>query len=155
MSEENKAIVRRLYQEAINAGDLAVLDEIYDPEAELHLVGVPEDPFGPGPIRQLVSVLRAAFPGIRASIEDVICEGEKVVVRATFRLPHGGRLLGVSPQVPLAVWSRIDVYRLFRGRIVEQWCDRDELSLLRQLGVYVPPVGQAGQTVATGYLPAR
>jgi predicted ester cyclase len=152
MSQENKALVRRLYYEAINKGDLSVLDEIYDLDAELHIVGVPEDPFGPSPIHQMVTMMREAFPGVTAYVEDMVAEGDRVVVRATFRRHHDGRLLGVSPQARLATWTRIDIYRVFRGRIVEQWSDRDEISLLSQLGV-VPPPPPVRRPTATGSEP--
>ena len=149
MSDENKAVVRRLYHEAINTGNLAAIDEIYDPDAELHLIGVPEDPFGPASIHQLVAMIRGAFPGVTASIDDMITEGDRVAVRATFHRPHDGRLLGVSPQARLAIWMRIDIYRVFRGRIVEQWSDRDDLSLLQQFGV-IPPPAQGERLTASG-----
>ena len=135
MSEENKATVRRLYQEALNRGDLAVIDQIYAPDVELHFPGVPEDPFGPAPVHQLVATIHAAFPGVRVTIEDMVAEGDKVVARVTFHRPHQGQMVGVAPQSRQAIWTRIDAFRLFRGRIVEQWGDRDDFGLLQQFGV--------------------
>lgn len=151
MSEANKAVVRRLYAEALNQGNLAVIDELYAPDVELHIPGVPEDPFGPGPIHQLVGMIRAAFPGLRVTVDDLIAAGDKVVARVTLSLPHDGRLLGVGPQSRLAGWTRIDVFRLFRGQIIEQWADRDDMGLLQQLGVPVPRRDPAGQVRAAGY----
>lgn len=138
MSEANKAIIRRLYHDTINAGNLATVDELYAPDVELHLPGIPEDPYGPGPVKDLLATMRTTFPGLRVTIEDLVVEGDTVAARVTFRQPHPGTLHGVSPRLPPAAWVRLDIFRLFKGRIVEQWADRDDVALLRQLGV--PPV---------------
>jgi predicted ester cyclase len=138
VSDETKAIVRRLYREVFDQGNLAVLDELYAPDVELHLPGLIEDPYGPAPVRQMVAMIRATFPGIRVSIEDVIAEGDRVVARVTFHLPHDGQILGLGPRRRLATWTRIEIFRIFQGRIIEQWADRDEVSLFEQLGVTLP-----------------
>jgi predicted ester cyclase len=138
MSDETKAIVRRLYQEVFDQGHLTVIDEIYAPDSELHLPGLAEDPYGPAPISQLVATIHATFPGIRVSIEDIVAEGDRVVARVTFHLPHDGQLLGIGPRHRLATWTRIDIFRLFRGKIIEQWADRDDVALFEQFGVNLP-----------------
>ena len=135
MSDENKAVIRRLYNEAVNGGDLAVIDELYAHDVELHLPGIPEDPYGPEPVKRLIALVREAFPGIGVTIEDLVAEHDKVVASVVFRGPHLGRGQGASPQDPLVAWARIDIYRLFEGRIVEQWADRDDLGALHQLGI--------------------
>lgn len=135
MSETNKAIIRRLYHETIDAGNLAVVDEVYAADVELHLPGIPEDPYGPAPVKQLLATMRAACPGLRVTIEDLVAEGDRVAARVTLRQEHDGVLRGVSPRVPEAGWVRVEIFRLFKGRIVEQWADRDDSWLLRQLGV--------------------
>ena len=140
MADENKATVRRLYEEAVNQGNLAVIDEIYSPDVELHLQGAPEDPFGPAQVRRLIEMMRSGFPGLTATVEDMIAEHDKLVVRVTFQRPHDGRFIGVSPRSPRAAWTRIEIFRLFRGRIIEQWSDRDDFALLQQLGVALPPL---------------
>ena len=151
MSAENKAIVQRLYQEAFNQGKATVIDEVYAPDVELHIPGVPEDHFGPGPVHQLFAMARSTFPGVQVVMEDLIAEGDKVVARVTFHRPHDGRILGRAPQRPQAAWTRIEVFRLFRGRIVEQWADRNDAALLEQLGVPVPTLDKTGLVLAQGY----
>jgi predicted ester cyclase len=138
VSDETKAIVRRLYREVFDQDNLAVIDEVYAPDVELHLPGLPEDPYGPAPIHQLVTMIHTTFAGIRVTIEDIVAEGDKVVARVTFRLPHDGQLLGIGLRRRLATWTRIDIFRLFRGRIIEQWADRDDVGLFEQLGVTLP-----------------
>ena len=135
MSEENKAIIRRLYNEVHTGGDLSVIDEIYAHDVELHIPGFPEDPYGPATIKRLISTIREVFPGVTVTVEDMLAEGDKVVANVMWRGPHIGRGQGTSPRDPLVAWPRLDVYRLFQGRIVEQWADRDDLSALHQLGI--------------------
>jgi len=151
MSEENKAVVRRLYNEVFNRTEMGVIDEIYAPDAELHLPGFPEDPFGPAPVHQLAAMICTAFPGIQSTIEDLIDQGDKVVARATFHRAHESKLLGIGPQSRLTTWTRIDIFRLFQGRIVEHWADRDDAGLLQQLGVVPPPLITRGQVPARDY----
>lgn len=150
MSNENKATIRRLYEEALNKANAAVIDEVYAPDVELHIPGVPEDPFGPAPVRQLFSMIHTAIPGVQATMEDLIAEGDKVVARVTLHRPHDGRILGISPRGEQAAWTRIEVFRLFRGRIVEQWGDRDDAGLLQQIGVPAPPLDPRGRVSASG-----
>ena len=141
MFEANKAIIRHLYHEAIDVGNLAVLDEVYAPDVELHVTGIVEDPYGPEPIKQLMATMRAVFPGLRVTIEDLVAEGDKVAARVTLRQPHDGILHGASPRLPQAGWVRLEVFRLIKGRIVEQWADRDDSWLLGQLGVRTSEIG--------------
>ena len=141
MSDENKAIIRRYYREAWEKGDLGVIDGVFAPDVELHMAGVPEDPFGPAPVKQLAAMARTAFPGLRVTIEDLIAERDKIVATVTLQGPHDGTAQGASPREPAAVWRRIDVFRLHRGRIVEHWSDRDDHALLQRLGVAPPLTG--------------
>jgi predicted ester cyclase len=147
-AEQNKATIRRLYERALE--DPKVIDEVYAVDVELHMPGLPEDPFGPAPIHQLFSMIQDAFPGIQVSIEDLVAEGDKVVARVTLHRPHDGSIAGVSPQAPQAAWTRIEVFRLHRGRIVEQWGDRDDIALLQQIGVGAPPLDPRGRVRVTG-----
>ena len=136
---DNKAIIRRFYQEVINEGNPDRASEFYAPDVELHFPGLPEDPYGPEPVRDLVRTILTAFPDIQVTIEDLVAEKDKVVARVTFRGPHQGSGMGISGRSPLATWSRVDIFRLFEGKIVEQWADRDDAGLMAQLGVVVLP----------------
>lgn len=149
MGEDNKSIIRRLYSEALDHGDLDSLDRFYADDAEVHIPGVPEDPFGSEPIRELFATVRRAFPGVRSVIEDLIAEGDKVVARVSFRATSGEGQ-AVPPQTRLAMWQRVDVFRLFDGRVVEHWADRDDVSTLLAFGVLPPPQRTEGRTLPTG-----
>ena len=93
MSEQNKVIARRLYEEIINQGRLETADELLAPDARSH-AGAPPGPEG---LKRHVTMLRSAFPDLRHNIEDVIAEGEKVVVRTTCSGTHLGDFMGIPP----------------------------------------------------------
>ncbi len=93
MSEQNRAIVRRLYEEVFNQGNLGTADELLAPDARSHAGPSP----GPEGLKRHTSMLRAAFPDLHQSIEDVIAEGDKVVVRTTCTGTHVGEFMGIPP----------------------------------------------------------
>lgn len=137
-AEANKAFTRRLYEEVYNKGNVALVDELYAPDAELHIAGILEDPFGPEPIKQLVSMTRMAFPSVHATVDDLIAAEDRVAAQVSFTGAFQGVGMGTSPRANLSWWRRIDVYRIVNGRIVEQWGDRDDFTMLQRLGVAVP-----------------
>ncbi|MDQ4076379.1 MAG: ester cyclase [Chloroflexota bacterium] len=137
--EENKAVVRRWAEELWNQGNLAVADEIYGPQVLIH---EPErdmpDRGGPTMVKQRHGWLISALPDFQIMIEDLLAEGDKVMVRWTGRGTHQGELLGVPPTGKQVTVSGINVMRIEDGKIVERWGITDDLDLLHQLGVELP-----------------
>ena len=72
----------------------------------------------------------------------MIAEGDKVVVRSTFRGTHKGDLMGIAPTGTQVTMPLILIYRIADDKIIEHWMQADALGLLQQLGV-IPPMGQA------------
>ena len=133
MSEENEAVVRRAFGE-VAMGDMNTVDEIIATEFVRHdLAGGPEA-HGPDGVKRLIAGLRAAFPDIKTTIEDIFADGEKVVVRFSVRGTHSGPFMGVAPTGREATWRGVNIYRVSGGRIRETWQLADGLGLLRQLG---------------------
>ncbi len=135
MSERNKAIVRRLYEEVINQGSLGAADELLAPDARSHAGPQP----GPEGLKRHTSMLRAAFPDLHQSIEDVIAEGDKVVVRTTCTGTHVGDFMGAPPTGRTFVHEQIHILRLEGGRIAEHWAQVDNVGMMRQLGIMPTP----------------
>ncbi len=134
MSEENKAVVRRAFEEVANNGDMTTVDEIIAPEFVRHdLAGGPET-HGPDGVKRLIAGLRAGFPDLQTTIEDIFADGEKVVVRFTAHGTHSGPFMGIAATGREATWNGVNVYRVSGGRIRETWQLADGLGLLRQLG---------------------
>ena len=138
MSEANKAAIRRLYNQVYNEGDIGLIDEMYSLDVELHISGIPEDPFGPQPIKELATMTRTAFPSVHVTIDDLVAADDKVVASVSFNGAFQGAFNGHSPRANLSWWRRIDIYRLANGVIVEQWGDRYDYTTLQRLGVAVP-----------------
>jgi len=121
MSAENKAIVRRLFEEVINKGNLAVVDEIIAPNLVLHDPTVPGLPGGLEGAKQIATMVRTGFPDVHYTIEDIIAEGDRVVVRFTFRGNHKGDFRGITPTGEQVTVTGISIYRVVGGKIEEDW----------------------------------
>lgn len=132
-AEENKALVRRTYEEVLNKGDLDVVDELYASEYFYTSPGAPALQ-GPEGFKQLVRMLRAAFPDLRFTPEELIAEGENVVSRWTGRGTHQGQFKGISPTGKRVTVSGIIIHRIANGKFVEDHEELDALGLLQQLG---------------------
>ncbi len=145
MSEENKAILRRVNEEVFSQGNLDLVDELLSPDYVLHDPGLPGGELrGTDSFRQQwVSMFRNAFPDLQLSVEDQIAEGDTVVTRYTGRGTHQGELMGIPPTNNEVVVSGTIVSRVSGGGIEEEWNNFDALGMMRQLGV-IPPPGQAG-----------
>jgi predicted ester cyclase len=131
--EENKALVYRLVEE-INKNHLAALPAVVD----VHFVD--HNPFpGQGPgltgLKHAYTMFRTAFPDWQVTAEDMIAEGDKVVIRSTWRGRHNGEFLGIPPTDEQFTVSAIDIVRIVNGKIVERWGEVDLLGILQQLGV--------------------
>jgi predicted ester cyclase len=142
-AEENKAKVRRLIEEFINKGDLAVADEIFATNFVNHSPAAGTTPDREG-IKQYITMLHTAFPDFHCTIGDLIAEGDRVVVRLTCCGTHKGEFMGVSPTGRQGNVTAISILRFVGGKVVERWNNTDNLGLLQQLGV-VQPLGQAGE----------
>ena len=149
--EENTVIFQRMWDELFNQRNLSVADELFAPEFVNHvrLVQVTETPppFPPGPahMKQLVTTLTTAFPDSHFTVEDVIAAGDKVVGRITWSGTHRGEFLGIPATGKAFKVSHIQIYRFARGKMVEHWAVRDDLGMLRQLGLILP-LGQASSS---------
>jgi predicted ester cyclase len=89
-------------------------------------------------VKRFYQQLRAAFPDIRYSVEDMVAEGDKVTVRWTWRGVHRGEYLGVAPTGREATAAGIAIYRIAGGQCAERWVGFNPLVVLRQLGAAVP-----------------
>jgi steroid delta-isomerase-like uncharacterized protein len=134
VSEANKAIFRRYFEEVLNAGNLEVVDELI---ARTYVSHYPTGyDFGGGPkgVKQIVTAVRAGFPDVHFTVEDVLAEGDKVVGRWTFRGTHQGDFMGILPTGRKVSVMGIAIYRIARGKIIEAWVAWDSLGLMQQLG---------------------
>jgi steroid delta-isomerase-like uncharacterized protein len=139
-TEDNKALVRRLFAEAINGRDLAVLDELVAAGVVTH-TPVPGTAPGLEGFRRFVGAFLDAFPDQRTELHEVVAEGDRVAVLHTHRGTHGGELMGMPPTAKPFAITGIELFRIADGRIAEFWHQDDLLGLMQQLGA-APGPGQ-------------
>ena len=132
-TETNKRLADRVWEEVWRRGDLRRIDDLFTPDFVRHDPG--RELRGAEQNRQFISSLRAAFPDLRFTTDDLIAEGDKVVARYHFQGTHLGDFQGTPPTRKRVTYTGILIYRCVDGKIAEQWTEFDLLSLLRQLGV--------------------
>lgn len=137
MSEENKAIIRRWFEEVWNNGRADAIDEMFDANGIAH--GLSDDPANPikGPenFRPFHTLFREAFPNMTIVVEDTIAEGDKVAARCSVRANHEGDFLGQEATKAPVDFTGIAIVRISNGKIVEAWNNFDFMTLHRQVGL--------------------
>lgn len=146
MSDANVAASRRMIEEAFNQGNMSTVDELASPSFVNHDPADPEERRGPAGAKAFIATYREAFPDLHITIEDVIADGDKVVMRWTSRGTHRGELMGLAPTGTQAEVSGISIDRFEDGKIAESWNNWDTLGLMRQLGA-APAPGSIGEKV--------
>jgi steroid delta-isomerase-like uncharacterized protein len=127
--EDNKAIVHRWIDEAYRLGNLGIVDELFSPDYAAngrHL--------GRDGVKGAVTMIKTAFPDITIVVDEIVAEGERVVLRVTTRGTHLGPFMGMPATGRAMTMGGIMIYRVIDGLIVEDHEAVDEAGLLRQLG---------------------
>lgn len=142
MLEANKSIARRLVEEVWNKGNLKIADELLAADLRdwdaARLSYDPSDPeAGQGleGFKELVKMFRNAFPDVYLTIDDMIAERDRVVVRWTARGTHRGDLKGIAPTGRRITVTGIDIHRIKRGKIAVTGGNWDTAGMMQQLGV--------------------
>ena len=133
MAEPNVTTVNKFW-DAFNAHNLDGWNEVCAPNYINHDPGLPTPEADLPTIKQTIGGLQAAFPDIRSDEEDIISQGDNVVVRRTFRGTHKGEFMGAAPTDNGVTFTGIFIHRLAGGKIEETWFNFDALGLLRQIG---------------------
>ncbi|HEX8100303.1 MAG TPA: ester cyclase [Actinomycetota bacterium] len=135
--ETNKQVVQRFYGEVLNEHKVDLLEELAVPDYDEHDM-LPGQGTGLGGLRDRVTML---INGInpRFAIQDVIAEGDKVVVRWKNSGVHTGEFLGIPATGKPYGIDGIDIYRLQDGKMAEHWHVIDNLAMLQQLGLIPSP----------------
>ena len=137
MSVENhKALIQDYIEEVWNQGNLSRADDLLAADYRRY----------PAPTaaalsrdaqKQRIAALRAAFPDVHLTIEDLLIEGDRVAFRVTVRGTHQGAFQGIAPTGKQVVIAALDLVRIENGQLVEHWGGPDLFSLLQQLGAAI------------------
>lgn len=134
IQDTNKQLARDYFTAFLTA-DEAWWNAHIAPGFRRHDPGLPFEVVGPAGVKQLAAALLPGIPDLALPIEDVVAEGDKVLVRLRVKGSHGGDLMGVPATgrpIDIAV---MDLFVIQDGKLVEHWALLDNLSLLRQIGV--------------------
>ena len=143
MTENNKGLVRRWFREVWNEGREATIDELFAENGVVYGLGEGEaEVRGPAALKPFVRNLRGSFPDIQISIQDIMAEEDKVMVRVLLEGTHSGSGLGVPPSGRKIRVAGIVVIRISKGQFVEGWNSWDQLGLLRQIGALPTAPGE-------------
>jgi steroid delta-isomerase-like uncharacterized protein len=133
-ASENKARVRRFYEEAWDRGKLDVIDELFAEDYVRHDLRPAQALPGPDGMKRITADFRAAFPDLHFDVEIVIAEDEFVAARWTAMGTHTGRWGTVEPTGRTARFSGVNIFRFENGKVSELWNHRDDLGLMEQVG---------------------
>ena len=137
-ADQNKAIVRRMIEEAQAGGNLSVVDELVSADFVDHSAwpGIPGNREG---VKQIFAMFHAALADLEVIIHDQIAEADRVATRKTLRGVHHGDLLGVPPTGSVISIEVFDILRLENGQVTDHWNLVDQHGLLEQLGLLPAP----------------
>ena len=142
--DDNKAIARRLLDQAINERRLAVFDELLSSDFVEH-EPVPVQGTGREAPKQLFAMLHEAFPGLHWTVADVIAEGDRVVVYGVMTGTNKGSFMGIPATGKSVKMDVIDIMRIANGKIAEHWGVSDMMTLMQQLGLAAAPGAPGGR----------
>lgn len=137
MSEENKALLRRWFDEVWNKGRADAIDEMFAEDGIAHgLSDVAKESLkGPTDFKPFHTAFRGAFPNIEVVVEDMVAEGDKVAARCSVRGTHTGDQLGVVASRAPVTFTGMVIVRVKDGKIAEAWNNFDFMTMNKQIGV--------------------
>lgn len=147
MPSQNKQIVRKLFNDLFNKGNLAVANQIIAPNHVNHDPATPDFGKGPEGEKQIVTLYRGAFPDLHFTIDQIIDGDNFVTTRYTATGTHKGELRGIAATSKAIKVGGMVINRISRGKIAESWVHWDALGLMEQLGA-VPALEKAKAQVA-------
>ncbi len=134
--EENKAMVRRVIEEAINKGNLAIIDDIMAPNYVYHFPGMKIE--GPEGFKQFATMMRTAFPDLNVTVDEVIGEGDLAAARVTLRGTLKGEFMGQAPTHKKMVFKEAVFVYFEGGKEIEAFPYADTHDMFAQLGLKPP-----------------
>jgi steroid delta-isomerase-like uncharacterized protein len=130
--DENKALVRRFIDEVFVKGHGESVDELVSPDFTPH--SWPGIGLGTEPLKQAQQRIQDGLSDVAMTIEDMVAEGDKVVVRLSSHARHTGEFMGLPASGKEYTIPEIHIFRVEDGKVVEHWLQMDTMGLMTQLG---------------------
>ena len=137
MSEANRTLIHRWFEQVWNEGRTEAIAEMLADDAIVH--GLSDDSSTPwrglDSFKEFHAKFRGAFPDIRVTVEDTVREGDRIAARCSVRGKHTGEALGFAATQAPVEFTGMVIVRIKDGKIVEAWNNFDFMTLYKQLGV--------------------
>jgi steroid delta-isomerase-like uncharacterized protein len=141
VEEQNKAIVRRMY-ETFEKGDFEAYKEVVAPEYAWYMPSISTKPISREGTIEFGKMLRNGFPDFSYSVEELIAEDDIVISRFIFRGTHEGEFQGIPATGNKVKMSGFMMTRIENGKIVEDKEEYDGIGFMMQLGMELMPKGK-------------
>ena len=132
--EQNKALIRRFYDEVWNKGNLDVAAEVFTEDYVRHDLRPGTALLGPEGQKRIAADFRAAFPDLHMTVDFMLAEGDLVAARWTNEGTNTGPWGGVPPTGKHIRFCGVNIFRIANGKVVEIWNHRDDLGVMQQTG---------------------
>ena len=121
-------------EEVLNKGNMQAVDELIAPNFVEHNPFPGQAPGVEG-LKQAMAALRQAFPDLHVTVDEMLSDGDKVVIRTTMKGTHKGNFMNIPATGKQMSVEGIDILRISNGRAVEHWGVTDNLTMMQQLGL--------------------
>src|SRR5262245_761378 len=118
-AEENKAMVKRLFDEVVSRGNFAIAEELLSADYANH--DMPPAAPGSERFKQLIGMVRTAFPDMQVVQEDMVADGDRVATRGYFTGTHQGDFMGIAATGKSINVKFQDLWRVENGKLRENW----------------------------------
>jgi steroid delta-isomerase-like uncharacterized protein len=133
--EVNKELVRRLYEEGFNSGELDVVDQLVSPDVVTQNPIILDAPTGPESVRGGIEMIRRAFPDIHVDVLDLVAEGDRVAAFPRMTGTNAGDYRRGGATNRTGSMRAFFIWRIPDGRLAESWGVADRFEFLQQLGI--------------------
>ena len=134
MAHDNTRITRAVLKELFEDGNLEAAETLVHPRFINH-EAPPDNPQGPEGLKETITWLRSLWGPMRFTIEDEICEEDKVAARVVMHGRHVGEFLGRPPSGKEFATKQIHIWRIEDDKVIEHWSVRDDLGQALALGL--------------------
>jgi steroid delta-isomerase-like uncharacterized protein len=131
--DDTRKLILRGYQEFIDRANPSAADTLLTPDYEGHFSATPPV-HGREAFKQFIAMYNSAFSNHRATVEDIVIEGDYAACRATFTGKHTGSLMGVPPSGKQVTVHSLSLFRFAGDQLAEQWANNDDFGMLQQMG---------------------
>ncbi len=132
--QDNKQKYQQYVEEFLQNGNEEIADKLIAKDVITH-DGMPDQAPGLQGVKDTFKALRTAFPDLKANLQDIIAEGDKVVGRFVVTGTHTGTFMGMPATGKSFSYDEIVIVRFKDGKIAEHWAEMDTMGFLQQLGL--------------------